>query len=341
MDAVLWETLAFIVKAVVVFVTFAACVLVFAVRIRGGRGDAEPRLQVERLNDKLQRRLDTLRLNLLDRKDAKRYLKELKARDKQAERAPNRVFVLDFKGDILASRVEQLRDEVTAVLGVADPGDEVLVRLESPGGAAPSYGLAAAQLARFRPRDIRLTVAVDRVAASGGYMMACVADYIALAPFAILGSIGVAAPLPNVHRLLRRIGVDYEDATAGTYKRTVSPLAEVTEEGRAKFQEQLDELHTLFKQFVKDHRPTLDIDRVATGEAWVGRRALELGLADAITTSDDLVLTRIESHDVYRVWIERPKSVAEKLSGGAETLVGRLADAVSDGLRQRLARRAL
>jgi len=336
MEAVLWETLAFVVKAVVVFVTFAACVIVLAVRVRAGRGESEPELKIERLNDKLRRRIDTLRYGMLRRSEAKRFVKEMKERDKSEERFSNSVFVLDFKGDIMASRVEQLRDEVTAVLGVAQPGDEVIIRLESPGGAAHSYGLAAAQLARFRPRDLRLTVCVDRVAASGGYMMACVADHIVTAPFAILGSIGVAAPLPNVHRLLQRFGVDYEDATAGEYKRTVSPLAEVTEQGRAKFQEQLDEMHGLFKDFVHHHRPALDIDRVATGEAWVGPRAVELRLADDIKTSDEVVLGHVEQRDVYRVWLERPKSMTDRLAIGMKSMASRFVDAIVSGVTERL-----
>jgi len=335
MEAALWETLAFVVKAVVVFVTFVFVVIVLA-RVRASRGDSEAELKIERLNDKLRRRIETLRFGMLRRQDAKRFLKEVKEREKAEDRFPNSVFVLDFKGDIMASRVEQLRDEITAVLGVAQPGDEVVVRVESPGGAAHSYGLAAAQLARFRPRQLRLTVCVDRVAASGGYMMACVADRIVVAPFAILGSIGVAAPLPNVHKLLQRIGVDYEDATAGQYKRTVSPLAEVTEEGRAKFQEQLDEMHGLFKDFVHQHRPSLDIDRVATGEAWVGPRTLELGLADEVKTSDEVVLAHLEERDVYRVWLERPKSVADRLSIGTKAFTSRMVDAIVRGVTERL-----
>lgn len=335
MEAVLWETLAFVVKAIVVFVTFA-CVIILVSRVRAGRGESEPEIKIERLNDKLRHRIERLRFGMLRRQEAKRFLKEVKERDKAEDRFASNVFVLDFKGDIMASRVDQLRDEITAVLGVAQNGDEVVVRVESPGGAAHSYGLAAAQLARFKPHQLKLTVCVDRVAASGGYMMACVADHIVAAPFAILGSIGVAAPLPNVHKLLQRIGVDYEDATAGQYKRTVSPLAEVTEEGRAKFQEQLDEMHALFKGFVHEHRPSLDIERVATGEAWVGPRALELGLADELKTSDEVVLAHLSERDVYRVWLERPKTVADRITIGVQALSSRMVDAIVRGVTERL-----
>ena len=221
--------------------------------------------------------------------------------DKRTSEAP-RHYVLHFAGDIRASAVEALREEVSAVLQVARPGvDRVLLVLDSPGGVVPGYGLAAAQLARLRAAEVELVAIVDRVAASGGYMMAAVADRIVAAPFAIVGSIGVVAQLPNIHRLLKRNDIDVELHTAGQYKRTLTLLGENTEAGREKFREELEQAHLLFKQFLSRYRPSLDLERLATGEHWYGEDALELGLIDAIGTSDDMILEAVEAGDTFEI----------------------------------------
>jgi len=331
---VLWDTLGFASKSLVVFVTFVACALVlFAIaRIRRGAEEPPGQLHVRRLNDSLRANAEALRGAMMDAKDYKRHVKAVVKADKRRAPPAASVFVLDFKGDLLASAVEDLREEVSALVSVAGAEDEVVVRLESAGGAAHSYGLAASQLARLRQRGIGLTVCVDRVAASGGYMMACVADRIVAAPFAIVGSIGVAAPVPNVHRLLDRCGVDYENVTAGKYKRTVSVLAEITEQGRQKFQEQIEEVHQLFKDFVHECRPSLDIDQVATGEYWHGVRAAELGLVNELMTSDDYLMSKPDSAAIYKISYKRRRSMRERLAGTVTAVGQQLFDAIRERL---------
>lgn len=221
--------------------------------------------------------------------------------------------MLDFDGDMKASAVQSLREEITAVLSVASADDEVVVRLESPGGVVHGYGLAASQLQRIRDRGIPLTVTVDKVAASGGYMMACVADKIVAAPFAILGSIGVVAQIPNIHRLLERNTIDVELHTAGKYKRTLTMLGENTEEGREKFKQDLEDTHDLFKRFVSQNRPVLDIDAIATGETWYGSEAIDNKLADAVMTSDTYLEQYYHDFDVLQVTFREPKALTERL----------------------------
>ena len=225
-----------------------------------------------------------------------------------------RLFVINFDGDIEASEVENLREEITAIVSIADEKDEVLVRLESPGGLVHAYGLAASQLSRIKAANLKLTVSVDQVAASGGYMMACVADKIIAAPFAILGSIGVVAELPNFHRLLKHNKVDYEQHTAGEYKRTITMFSENTEAARKKFKQELEETHDLFKQFIEQNRPSLDIAKVATGEHWYGTQALSLGLIDKIQTSDDYIVSRAEETEIFEIEYHVKKPLAERLT---------------------------
>ena len=237
------------------------------------------------------------------------------------EKQHKRLFIIDFNGDIKASAVASLREEISAILTLATEGDEVLLKLESPGGMVHGYGLAASQLQRIRDKGIPLTVAVDKVAASGGYMMACVANHIAAAPFAIIGSIGVIAQLPNFNKVLKKLDVDYEQHTAGEYKRTLTVFGENTDEDREKFREELEDTHVLFKEFVTDNRPELDIDSVATGEHWYGQRAIEKGLIDSIKTSDDLILEGIEDKEVYEVTFEIPKTLGEKIGLNAANII--------------------
>jgi serine protease SohB len=225
------------------------------------------------------------------------------------------VFVLDFHGDMMASAVASLREEISAVLQVARDGDEAMLRLESAGGAVEGYGLAASQLARLRERKIPLTVAVDKVAASGGYLMACVGDRILAAPFAVVGSIGVVGQLPNFNRLLKKHDVEYELHTAGEFKRTLTLFGENTDEGRAKFRETLEDAHALFKAYIAQYRPQVELARVATGEHWFGTRALELKLVDRISTSDDWLLERSKAADLLELRYRRHRPWLERVTG--------------------------
>ena len=251
-------------------------------------------------------------------------LKKQRAKSGAVEVTKPCLYVLDFKGSMDAHEVTSLREEISAVLAVASAQDEVLLRTESPGGVVHGYGTAASQLERLRKGGIRLTVAVDKVAASGGYMMACVADRIVAAPFAIIGSIGVVAQIPNFHRLLKKNDIDVELHTAGQFKRTLTLFGENTEQGREKFREDLNETHELFKRFVHEQRPSLDIDSVATGEHWFGSQAKEKGLIDAIGTSDDLLIAELDNHEVIAVRYTRRKRLMDRFTGSAAESVDRL-----------------
>jgi len=270
----------------------------------------------------------------MDKKFAKEQAKKDKALakgktdNKETPECKSKVFVIDFNGSIDAKEVTSLREEVTAILSVATKNDEVFVRLESGGGMVHGYGLASSQLDRIRQHEIPLTISVDKVAASGGYMMACVANNIIAAPFAILGSIGVIAQLPNFNKLLKKNNIDFEQFTAGEFKRTVTMFGENTEKGKEKFIEELEETHVLFKDFVREHRPSLDLNKVATGEHWFGTKALELGLVDSIQTSDDYLQKLSKSHKIVAIKYEVKKGLAEKLaktvSLSAESVLGKL-----------------
>ncbi|KAE9533766.1 protease SohB [Ursidibacter arcticus] len=256
---------------------------------------------------------------------AKLEKKSLKAGEEPAEETKSRLFVLDFNGDVHASAVSSLRKEIDALIALVNPEkDEVLLKLESPGGVVHGYGLAASQLQRLKMRNIPLTVAVDKVAASGGYMMACVADKIISAPFAVIGSVGVVAQVPNIHRLLKKNEIDVDVMTAGEYKRTVTFIGENTEKGKQKFQQELEETHQLFKQFVQENRPQVEIEQVATGEHWFGTQAIKLNLVDEISTSDDVVLNAIKEKDVIEVKYRQKKKLAQRLGDQVESRIENL-----------------
>jgi serine protease SohB len=302
-------------------------VVLFAATRR--RGHAEG-LVVEHLNRRYEDSADELRVII---EGKARFKKEAKARAKQRKREEKarakeesskpRLFVLDFKGDLRASAAASLREEVSAIVRVARPQDRVLVRLENSGGTVHEHGFAASQLTRLKSHGLALLVAVDKVAASGGYLMACVADKIIAAPFAIVGSIGVLAQLPNFHRLLEDKGVDFEQIMAGRHKRTLTMFGKNTEEGRAKLQQEVEDIHELFKGQIRDHRPQVDLDRVATGEHWYGIRALELKLVDELRTSDDFLREAARDHELYHLAYKRRRTWQERMLGGVESLLTR------------------
>ncbi len=321
---IVYETLAFAAKGFIIFATVVATALVVFGLSRRRRGEGAARLHVRPLNERFEALGDALRHSVLKKKEFRQLLKDRKKALPEKPAHKPSVYVLDFRGDILASAVKSLREEVTAITATATSEDEVVVRLESPGGAVPHYGLAASQLMRLREKKIKLTVCIDRVAASGGYMMACIADKIVAAPFSIIGSIGVVAQVPNVHRLLKKHDVDFEEMTAGEFKRTVSIFGEISEKGRRKFQDQLEETHVLFKQFVQAQRPKLDVDRVATGEYWLAMRAIELGLVDQLGTSDEYLIGRAVEANVYRVTFQPESTWRERVGRGAAATADRV-----------------
>jgi len=312
--------------------TLVIAILIVLSAIAGLRGKGRRKgggqLQVNKLNEFYKDLRERLESSLLDKAQLKALRKQQAKAEKQQKKKPEekpRVFVLDFDGDIKASATESLRHEISAVLSLATAQDEVVLRLESGGGMVHSYGLAASQLARIRQAGVPLTVCIDKVAASGGYMMACIGDQIVSAPFAILGSIGVVAQLPNVNRLLKKHDVDFEVFTAGEYKRTVTVFGENTEKGREKFQEDLDVTHQLFKDFVSRYRPQLHIDDVATGEVWLGVAALNKQLVDQLMTSDEYLSQRAREANLYHLHFAERKSLQERVGLAASGSVEHLA----------------
>lgn len=310
----LFDYLVFLAKAVTIVVALlvlGAAMASLNLRRSGADGG---HLEVRRLNDRLRDMKRDLGHAILAETDFKKSVKRedkalAKAR-KHESSSRRRVFVLTFDGDLQASSVDTLRNEITAVLTSARKEDEVVVRIESGGGMVHAYGLAASQLQRVRQSGVRLVAAVDKVAASGGYLMASAAKHIIAAPFAVIGSIGVMAQVPNVHRLLKKHDVDVEVLTAGKYKRTLTILGENTDQGRAKFIEELEDVHELFQDFVSTNRPELDMASVATGESWYGSRAIDRRLVDELVTSDEYLMRACDAADVFEVrWIEHKKPI--------------------------------
>ncbi len=327
-------------KVITIIVSLAAALMAILM-IFSQRGQERESIEIEKINEKFDSMRELLESEILSKDEMKALKKERKKEEKalakinkkkikegESEPVRSRLFVLRFNGDMHASEVDNLREAVTAILTISKEEDEVLVILDSSGGFVHHYGLAASQLNRIRQRKLTLTVSIDLVAASGGYLMAAVANKIIAAPFAVVGSIGVLAQIPNFHRLLKKYDIDVEQLTAGEYKTTLTMLGENTQKARDKFCQELEETHHLFKKFVHEHRPSLDIEKMATGEHWYGTQALELNLVDELMTSDDYLLSKSESTDIYEI----NYVIAETLSDKIHTLL----HGVSSKLLQRL-----
>lgn len=311
----LFASEAFIIALVIILILIA-----FFALLSKGKSKSKNRLVVKNLNKKYAENVNIIYSETLSKKQHKQHVKDNKRKEKEKAKAPEslkKVYVLNFNGDMKASAVANLREEITAVLSVATPFDEVVLRLESPGGVVHGYGLAAAQLMRIRAKSIPLTVAIDKIAASGGYMMACIANKILSAPFAIVGSIGVVVQLPNFHRLLKDKHVEFEQLTAGEYKRTLTVFGENTEAGREKLQEEIDDMHQLFKNLIQQNRPQIDIQQVATGEHWLALQALPMKLVDEIKTSDEYLFERSNDAELFEVSYEMKKTFMSRFSAAA------------------------
>lgn len=328
----------FLVQLVSVVLVIGLAVAVVA-RLRH-EASSDARLKLVELNRGHDERKRRLQLAASEPGVRKRLLKAFRREDKQQAKAGKSpkgeeekrratVWLIDFHGDLRASGTDRFAEEISAVIAAAESGDEVVVRLESAGGLVHAYGLAAAELDRLREAGLETTVCIDKVAASGGYLMACGADRVRAAPLAVVGSIGVVAQVPNVHRLLKRHDIDVEVLTAGRYKRTLTVLGENTEEGREKFVEDLERTHALFKHHVAERRPELDIEAIATGEIWYGSEALDRGLVDALGTSEAYLVERMQEARVIRVKLEPSRRLGERLGA-----------AVSAGVEQALLRGA-
>lgn len=308
----------FFAKAIIVLCIVTGIFIAFFSLLIKSKEKSRNRLVIKNLSKIYDETTKTILAETLSKKAFKKFLK--KEKSKKQDDPSKRLYVLHFNGDIKASAVSSLREEITAVLSVATPQDEVIIRLDSAGGIVHGYGLAAAQLMRLRAQCIPLTVCIDKIAASGGYLMACVANKIISAPFAIVGSIGVIVQLPNFHRLLKDKHIDFEQLTAGEFKRTITVFGENTSEGRKKLQQDIEDIHRLFKNLIAEHRPQVDIQKVATGEHWMGQEALELNLVDDIKTSDAYLLERSKEATIYQISYEIKKSFWGKLSASASRI---------------------
>jgi serine protease SohB len=315
----------FLAKAVTLVAALVFILVNFIAATAKNKKDSKGSILVTHLNKELDDYCDEIKQHVEQEDELKKEKKALKKKEKKkkkykdSEPARKRYYVLDFHGDPRASQVEELRKAITAILAIIRPEqDEVMLRLESPGGMVHAYGLAASQLARIRQHEIPLTICVDKVAASGGYMMACLGTKIIAAPFAYIGSIGVLLQMPNFNRLLKKKDVDFEMITAGEYKRTLTIFGENTDQGREKITAEIQETHELFKDFVHEYRPMLDINQVATGESWFGKKALALNLLDEIGTSDEFIVNACKNADVYLVAYEKKKNLTDRLSKSIE-----------------------
>ena len=311
----LYEISLFLLKALIIVAGLLTVMIVPLALSQKKKAEKKKKLELENLKDQFKNHIQEFQRTHLDKKSYKNYLKNLKKKKPPEEKEKPNSFVISFTGDRLATQVESLRDEVSFILSIAKPEDEVILLLESPGGGVAQYGLAASQLARLRDSHLKkLTICVDTVAASGGYLMACVGHQILSAPFAFIGSIGVLFQTPNIYEFLKKRDISYEEITAGKYKRTLTPFGKITEEKKQKLQEQIDLVHFQFKDFLGEYRKGLDFEKVATGEVWLGKEALKLKLVDKIQCSDDYIIEALKTRNVYKIKLKAEKNLLEKIT---------------------------
>ena len=321
----------FLAKALTIIISIGLVLsMVVSTSQKTNRGDDNGEIEILPLNIDFEKTKNKLRIATVEESEKKIERKKIKKESKNKNalnlKSKRRVYVVNFEGNIAASAVDNLREEITAILSVANRKDEIVVKLESSGGMVHSYGLASSQLDRIKKAKLKLTICVDKVAASGGYMMACVGDKIIAAPFAIVGSIGVVAQMPNFNKLLKKHDIDFELLTAGEHKRTLTLFGKNTDKGREKFIEELNETHELFKEYVSKRRPNVDINKIASGEIWFGSRAKELSLVDEISTSDEYICSCFNSAKVFEIKFVRKQKLLQRVGGSVEASITRIAE---------------
>ena len=321
----------FLAKALTIIISVGVVLsMVVSTSKKTNRGDDNGEIEILPLNIDFEKTKNKLRIATVEESEKKIERKKIKKESKNKNalnlKSKRRVYVVNFEGNIAASAVDNLREEITAILSVANKKDEIVVKLESSGGMVHSYGLASSQLDRIKKAKLKLTICVDKVAASGGYMMACVGDKIIAAPFAIVGSIGVVAQMPNFNKLLKKHDIDFELLTAGEHKRTLTLFGKNTDKGREKFIEELNETHELFKEYVSKRRPNVDINKIASGEIWFGSRAKELSLVDEISTSDEYICSCFNSAKVFEIKFVRKQKLLQRVGGSVEASITRIAE---------------
>ena len=321
----------FLAKALTIIVSIGAVLsMIISASQKTNRGEDNGEIDILPLNIDFEKTKNKLRIATVEDSEKKIERKKIKQESKNKNalnsKSKKRIYVVNFEGNIAASAVENLREEITAILSIANKKDEIIVRLESSGGMVHSYGLASSQLDRIKKAKLKLTICIDKVAASGGYMMACVGDKIIAAPFAIVGSIGVVAQMPNFNKLLKKHDIDFELLTAGEHKRTLTLFGKNTDKGREKFIEELNETHELFKEYVAQRRPNIDINKIASGEIWFGSRARELSLVDEISTSDEYICSCFNSAKVFEIKFVRKQKLLQRIGGSVESSITRIAE---------------
>lgn len=315
----------FLAKAITVIITV---VVIIGLSMGSSEKPDESMPKITHLNKKLADLKQHFEQKVLTKDELKAKKKAMKSEEKAISKKKDqpeikRVYVLDFNGDIKASQAKEMKDQITALLSLDTLIAEVVVKVESGGGMVHQYGFASSQLGRIKAKGIPLTVCVDKVAASGGYMMAAVADKIIAAPFAVLGSIGVIAQVPNFNKVLKKNDIDFEVHTAGEYKRTLTMLGENTDKARDKFKQDLNDVHILFKDFVVNHRPSVDVEKVANGDVWYGQKAIEVNLVDELKTSDEYLQNLAKTADVYLISHQKKKTLPQKLGVAAQASISK------------------
>jgi serine protease SohB len=278
-------------------------------------------------NTKYERQL-SFKTRGVEQKKGGLFRKKTKELDEKplAERP---IAVVSFDGDVRATKRKIVSALIDELIVNKDKLSEAVVVVNSPGGSVAEYGLLYAEMERIRAAGISLTVCIDTYAASGGYLMSLPANRIVAAPFAFVGSVGVVAYSPNIHRLLKKHDIEPRLFTAGEFKRTVTLIGDDDEEAKQHFQHQLESLHGLFLAAVKKYRTGANFEKIGTGDHWTAEESQtqNLGLVDHIATSREYLLKLNADRDL--VHLSQKKHMLE---GG----LGRFAAQLSEELVDRI-----
>jgi protease-4 len=253
--------------------------------------------------------------------------------------APGKVAVLRLYGPITGGQRSAEWLESVRKLRTSKRVPAVVLDIDSPGGSAAAADYLFLALQRL-DAEKPLVAHVRGTGASGAYLAAMAARHLVVAPNSLIGSIGVISAGPRLPALLERLGISVEEHTAGRLKGSGAPWRESNDEERVKEQAIVDAYYDAFVARVGAGRRLADgrVRELATGEVWLGWRAVELGLADEVGDLERAVEVAAQiagvEPEVATVEIRRPL-LGHLLERAVTRAARRLADAIEAELWER------
>ncbi|WP_343192796.1 S49 family peptidase [Buchnera aphidicola (Taiwanaphis decaspermi)] len=260
---------------------------------------------------------NTLKVELLNnhykklKNDLSFFQKKKIINQKNVYNKKSNLYILDYNDKIKKNKIKKLREEISSIILVAKKNDEVLLRLENTSDIVYEYGLVIAQLQRLRKKGIKLIISIDKIVSNGGYIIACVADHISASPFSIIGPINIVVNIPNIDKYTQTSNLNNQLNDCNTFTK-LTLIKNNTKIYVNKIFNKLDIKKYIRNSFIKDMRPSLNLNKIFNQNYWIGENAINEKLIDSINTSDDILFSKKDTHNLLKIKYVYKSNIVEK-----------------------------